>query len=326
MSEQREKVMNCQRLQESLWLYLYDEMAPEERAAAESHLEDCASCRAHLTEAEGLGALLSQRMESEPPPELLAESRLALDDALDREERSWRGWYRNFAYSVPVFYASRAASVFAVLVLGFGMGWLLGPKPAAGNGEIAQVPPAADATPALNSSAGLQNYRIQNIRELVPDPLTGTVRITLDAQGQMTLSGSLGNPQIQRVLLDTVRGYENAGIRRDTLGILRQYAAQREIRDTLIYAMQHDSNDGVRMEALDTLRTLEWSPQLRDAFLGVLRNDTNAGVRVAAVNALVRNADRQILPVLREFAESDENTYVRMQCASVVRELEGEEF
>ena len=317
--------MNCHQFEESLWLYLYDEMAAEERSLAEAHLSDCGDCRVRLSEAGGLRTLLSQREVPELAPEQIVEARMALDDALDREERSWRGFYRNLSNSLPMFYASRAAGVVAVLAVGFGLGWMLAPPRTQVNVSIPAAV-AADSAPVLNSTDGLHNYQIHNIRDLTPDPITGRVRVTLDAQGQVTLSGSLDNPQIQRVLLEAVRSYENPGIRRDSLGVLRANAANRDVRDTLIYAMLNDSNDGVRMEALDAVRSMRWSPAVRDSLVSVVRSDRNAGLRIAAVNSLVRNADRQMLPALREFAERDGNAYVRLQCASAVRRLEGEEF
>lgn len=319
-----EQAMNCETWEEKLWLYLYEEMTPGERAAADAHLSECAACRTRLEEAEGLRSLLARREEPEPPPELLAEARIALDEALDREDLGWRGWARALTRGVPMIYASRTATVLTILALGFGLGWMVrpratdgGPAPDGGNPVLVFAPEGGE---------GLANFRIHNISELEPDPQTGQLQITLDAQRHVTLSGSLDDPQIRQVLLHTVRNYNNPGIRRDTLDLLRQRAAIREVRDTFIYVMRNDANDGVRMEALEAVQGLEWSPEVRAAFLHVVQNDTNPGLRIAAVNALVGSADQQVLPVLRELAEKDSNTYIRMQCANAVRELEGEEF
>lgn len=320
-----ERVMNCHTLEDNLWLYLYEEMTPEERAAAQAHLHGCSACRTRIQEAEGLRALLSQREEPAAPPELLVEARMTLDEALDREELGWRAWFRMFSISFPAFYASRAAAVTTILVLGFGLGWVIRSRTIERPVEsvvVQQQPVNGVSLPA----APERGYRISNISELTPDPVTGQVRITLDAQRQVTFSGSLDDPRIQQVLLYAVRNYDNPGIRRDTLGLLRGRAASREVRETMIYAMLHDPNDGVRMEALEAVEDLGWSPELRDAFLTVLQGDSNPGVRVAAVNALVRNADDAVLPVLRKISTKDSNKYVRLQCASAVRELETEEF
>jgi hypothetical protein len=318
--------MNCQTLEDNLWLFLYEEMTPEEQAAADAHLQACSACRAHVQEAETLRALLSQREEPEAPPELLVEARMTLDEALDREELGWRAWFRMFNNSFPVFYASRAVAVMTILVMGFGLGWVIRPRPAespSGTAVVQQQPPVQGVSlPA----APEQGYRISNISELEPDPVTGKVQITFDAQRQVTFSGSLDDPRIQQVLLYAVRNYENPGIRRDTLDLLRDRPASREIRETMIFAMLHDPNDGVRIEALEAAEGQGWSPNLRDALLTVLQSDTNPGVRVAAVNALVRNADDSVVPVLREISTKDSNKYVRLQCASAVRELEQEEF
>ena len=317
--------MKCQTVEEQLWLYLYEEMAADERAVLDAHFARCEACRARLQEADGLRTLLAEREAAEPSPELLVEAREALEAALDRDEMGWRGWFRSLTSGVPALYASRAASVLTILVLGFGLGWMLGPSPAQspeGREDRRESFPVAFGAGGANPG----DYHISNISELAPDPQTGEVQITLDTQRQVTLSGSLDDPQIQRVLLFAVRNYENPGIRRDSLGLLRQRAGDREVRQTLIYVLANDANDGVRMEALEAAQSLGWSEDLRDALVGVVRSNANPGLRVAAVNLLVRNADLQALPVLREIANQDESTYVRMQCASAVRELAGEEF
>ncbi len=321
-----EQAMNCETWEEKLWLYLYEEMAPGERAAADAHLSGCAACRTRLEEAEGLRSLLTRREAPEPPPELLADARIALDEALDREDLGWRGWARALTRGVPMIYASRTATVLTILALGFGLGWMVRPGVTGSGSTTAPDGGNPALVGAPEGGEGLADFRIHSISELEPDTLTGQLQITLGTQRQVTLTGSLDDPQIRRVLLHTVRNYNNPGIRRDTLDLLRQRAAIREVRDTFIYVMRNDANDGVRMEALEAVQGLKWSPEVRAAFLHVAQNDTNPGLRIAAVNALAGSADRQVLPVLRELAEKDSNTYIRMQCANAVRELEGEEF
>lgn len=319
--------MNGEHLDEKLWLFLYEELPEEERAAAEAHLHGCAECRARLEEAESLRGLLAQRAFPEPSPELLVEARQALEVALDREQFGWRGWLRGWTMGAPLWSFSHAVTVLAILVIGFSLGWTVRPRVDVpvpedrGNADIVFAP--------LTATGGVSDpsaYRIRNITRLAPDPQTGRVMITLEAERRLSFTGSIADPRVRQVLIYTMRNYDNAGIRRDTLDLLRARSADREVRDTLIYAMLHDANDGVRLEALEVVRGLDWSSQIQDVLLEVLQKDSNPGVRIAAVNALVANADQQVLPALRKLAAGDGNTYVRMQCASAVRTLEGEEF
>ena len=115
-------------------------------------------------------------------------------------------------------------------------------------------PPAAisQVSNAGVASSDLENMRISGISGVAPDPQTGGVKITMDAERRVTLEGSLDDPKIQQVLVYAVKSYDNPGIRRDTLDALRSHADNPNIRQALIYAMQHDPNAGVRLEALAT--------------------------------------------------------------------------
>jgi len=126
-------------------------------------------------------------------------------------------------------------------------------------------------------------------------------------------------------LLYAVKDYDNPGIRRDTLDVLRASADDPAVRQALLYAMRHDPNPGVRLEALYAGQELLWDPAVRRAFLDALERDGNLGVRVAAIDVLAQGADEEILPVLRRLASTDSNRYVRLKCANALRAMKGNE-
>ena len=74
--------MNCQELEENLPLLLYGELSPWEQAACDEHLAGCAGCRAAREKLEQFHRVLAQRPRVEASPTLLAEARMALDEAL----------------------------------------------------------------------------------------------------------------------------------------------------------------------------------------------------------------------------------------------------
>jgi hypothetical protein len=310
--------MNCKKFEESLALYVYGELPGEEQAAWDAHLVTCAPCRAGLEEARRLQRLLSQRPAAEPTPQLLAQCRQALGEALDREPSpaGWTALLEEWLSFLPPSPAFRAAGALSVLVFGFGLGWMLRPRVAAtravspGNVSTATLAPDFD-----------NNMRFGGISRVVPDPQTGDVHITLEASRHVTLEGSLDDPRIQQVLLYAVKSYDNPGIRRETLDALRPRGNNPNVRQALLYAMGHDPNLGVRLEALDAVRGLDWGADARQAFLEVLERDTNPGLRAAAVDELARHADADSLAVLASLAANDSNRYVRLKCASAVREL-----
>jgi len=311
--------MNCKEVQENLALYLYDDLAPEGGAACESHFATCSSCQAALGKARRLQDLLLKRRAAEPSPELLVQCRQALDEALDQEALGWRALIPGWLPGVSAFGASRAISVSTLLVCGFALGWTLRSRPA----EVRLSP--AGAAPASILGSDLENIRIRDISRVAPDPSTGDVHITMDAERRVTLEGSLDDPRIQQVLVYALMNYKNPGIRRDTLDALRARPESPSVHKALLYAMRHDPNAGVRLEALAETQTMGWSPEVRQALLEMVERDNNPGARVAAIHALVRHADNEALPVLRRLAARDPNRYVRLKCATAVRELGGDE-
>jgi HEAT repeat protein len=101
-----------------------------------------------------------------------------------------------------------------------------------------------------------------------------------------------------------------------------------KVRDALISAMKVDENPAVRREALRALLKYPVDDKIRDGFLFVLSHDTNSGLRVAAINALLdlniqgKSLDKKILEELNKKAETDDNDYIRLRAASLLREVD----
>ena len=313
--------MDCKKFEENLALYSYDELPEEERAAADAHLEGCTECRARLDEVRRMHELLNKHSEVEPSPELLAECRMALDDAIDRElsSVSWKKLFQELWTGISIFPITRASAVLAMLLLGFGLGWTLRPHASAPNSNNL----APGASQASATEPDVSNMRINAITQVQPSPETGEVRITLDAERRVTLQGSLDDPRIRKLLVDAVKNYSNPGIRRDSLDALQSGGAHPSVRDALLYAIQNDPNSGVRLEALKAVRTMEWTPEVQRAVIGALAPNINPGVRVAAIDTLAEHADDTALPVFERLAASDSNRYVRLKSLTAIRRIEG---
>ena len=312
--------MNCHEIEENLPLLLYGELSAEEREALEAHLPGCATCRARLAKIEQLHRIVAARPKLEPSAALLAEARLGLEDVLDRESHGWPALLHNWPPLPRLQPASGFALGLVLVLAGFGVGWGLRP-------HVQRLV----STPGNYQSAGLtnpdlENMRISGISRVAPDPKTGGVRITLDAERRVTLEGSLDDPQIQQVLVYAVRSYDNPGIRRDTLDALRSHAASPNIRQALLYALRHDPNPGVRLEALEAVSGPQCGDEVHRALLDSLEHDTNPGVRVAAVDALVEHQEREgtdedIQKALAQLATRDQSPYIRLKCANALMKL-----
>ena len=313
--------MNCQKLEENLPLLLYGELSAAEQAACDEHLAGCASCRAAREKLEQFHQVLAQRPQVEVSAALLAEARMALDEALESQQHGWRALWHNGLPILRFQPASGFALALTLILCGFGLGWGLRPHAARLTSGVAEVNNAGVASPDL------ENMRISGISRVAPDPQTGGVKITMDAERRVTLEGSLDDPKIQQVLVYAVKSYDNPGIRRDTLDALRSHADNPNIRQALIYAMRHDPNAGVRLEALGAVCNMKSSDDVHTALLEALEHDTNPGVRVAAVDALIDHTEKEgcdapTAQALEHLATTDSNPYVRLKCANAMMKLE----
>jgi hypothetical protein len=316
--------MECREFEEYMTLDLYGDLPPEERALYKAHLANCAPCRAAREQVRGLHRVLAQRRRLEPSPDLLVECRQALSDALEKERLGWHGLIREwlaFLQLPPQRVVSRLAFVLTLVVFGFGLGWTLRPR-------AERVVPSgpSNVTSSSLAEADLENMRINDISRVAPDPQTGDVRITMDAQRRFTLEGSLDDPRIQQLLVYAVKSYDNAGIRRDTLDALRARTKSPNVRAALLYTMQHDPNVGNRLAAMDAARAMQGGDDLQQTLINVLEHDRNMGVRVESVDLLVDQMERQgrdeaTLGALARLATNDSNSYVRLKCASALRKL-----
>jgi hypothetical protein len=316
--------MICTEFEEYLTLELYGDLPPEQRAVYEEHVAACPHCQALRKQARAVHEILAERPRLEPTPDLLAECRQGLAEALDRERLGWHGLVRewlSFLQLPPQRVAPRLAFALTLLVFGFGVGWTLRPHAAA---VLPSQP--GNATASSLADADLDNIRINDISRVAPDPKTGDVHITMDAQRRVTLEGSLDDPRIQQLLVYAVKSYDNAGIRRDTLDALRARSKNPNVRAALLYTLQHDPNVGNRLAALDAVRGMQGGNDLQQSLVEVLEHDRNVGVRVESVDLLVDQMERQgrdeaTLSALGRLATSDSNSYVRLKCSSALRKL-----
>jgi HEAT repeat protein/putative zinc finger protein len=315
--------MNCKDLEQALPFYLYDELSADERVAYEKHLEWCAACRQALEDSRHLHEVLAERPRIEPTPELVVHCRQALDETLDREQLGWRALMRSLpALASLRFSGSGALAMLTLVLFGFGLGWTLRPH----SGVL--LSPSKGTPPIEKSDLGTPDLgHISDISQVSPDPKTGEVRITVNAERRVTLEGSLDDPRIRELLVGAVKSYDNAGIRRDTLDILKQRSDNPAVREALLHAMRNDPNAGLRLEALKAVAGME-GKDLHQALLDVVEHEKNPGVRFAAVDALtdhvVKDKDNGMLPALEELAREDPESYVRMRCASAVHALLGD--
>ena len=317
------ETLTCKTLEKNFELYLYEELGPEDRGAMEQHLATCFACQEKLASTRKLHGLMNQRAAMEPGPEVLARCRSSLEEAPEREQHGWRSLTRDLGQAwmdLPAWiHPSRAMAALTLILFGFGLGWMIRPR------VHAVVPPIQPGAASAPQYTGADLGRISSISQVDPNPQTGQVRITLNAERRVTLEGSLDDPRIRQVLVYAVKKYDNTGIRLDTLSALKNGSSDPAVREALLYALLHDPNAGVRLEALKTVRQMGWNPEVRGALLQAVQRDANPGVRVTAIDDLVNHAvedhDQGLVPVLQHLSSTDSNNYVRVKALAALQEL-----
>ncbi len=311
--------MKCEWVRENIVLHVYGELADDARHELEQHVARCADCAAELKAEQDFHALLSQDRAAEPSPNLLAASRMRLQEALETAKQGSffsrlafdpANWLRQIRFSPAL------ASV--ILILGFAGG--VGTTYKIYGSHLNQNSPIVAAN---NGSQPGSEPSIAAIDSITPVPGTDQVSIKYNTLSTQEAQGSLNDQRIQQLLLYAARNNYNSGVRMDSVGLMTQNPNDTHFRDALIYALQYDSNPGVRFKALDALGPyVKQDTRVRDALLQALVNDTNPGVRTEALRMLEPvKADGSVRGVLMTLAAKDSSTYIKSQARTMLAQL-----
>lgn len=302
--------MTCEEARKNLPLFLYGELSFDEEELVEVHMDECASCRAALARDKAMfGAL--DGAEIVPAPGALEESRMELRRRLAHSEQPTRrsNWWDKVreGFTIHFHFApgiAQVAGAAAMLVLGF-VTARMAPNSLLGN---------------FHSAGVMDNPATSRVRYVEPTS-PGRVQIVIDETHQRVLSGSLDDQSIQRLLLTAAKDPSDAGLRVESVDLLKNNSQSAEIRKALVYALEHDPNAGVRLKALDGLKQFAEDPDTRQALTSVLLKDDNPGVRTQVIDLLVQRHTDAMVGVLQELMEKEDNSYIRMRCQKVLQEM-----
>jgi len=306
--------MNCDWVKANIVLYVYDELGDDSRYELKQHVERCADCACELANASSFKTKLAVTPALEPSPNLLASSRMRLQEALETVEQ-YRGWRRLILEPGEWLRQLKLAPAVAALIFIIGFGAGIGASYRILNGNAALV---AGSRPALTaadnpSAEDPSEASVVGITGIVQQPGSKNVAIKYETVVPQSVSGSLEDPRIQQLLLFAARSNSNSGLRMDSVDLLTQKPQDEQVREALMYALNYDNNPGVRLKALEGLgQYVKGDIQVRNAVLSALMNDRNAGVRTEAIQMLrpVR-ADASVRQVLVHLAGQDQNTSIR---------------
>ncbi len=306
--------MKCESAFESIVLLSYGELPDEMAGPLEQHLAECENCRAELEAMRWFDEHLALRPVVEPSPNLLAQSRMRLDDALDmipphgivtRLRTSFFRWMGHI----------QSAPALATLLLGVGF--------LSGNFtyryQVAHEPKPMPTTVLSHAADGV----IANVTGIVQTPNTDLVQVNYNRVVPETMEGSLDNPEIRQLLLMGTNAAAAGPVRMNSVALLTDACKTERgcqptpdgkgIRHALMVSLRYDSDAGVRMKALEGLQQYVGQDQhVRDAVSEALMSDRDAQVRKLAVEMLqpVRT-DSSVQQVLRTVSTQDVNPYIR---------------
>lgn len=315
--------MKHPKFREMMELALLQELNDSELEKLHGHLLECDDCQYEydkLNEFYKAVDKLDKRVTDEIS---LQSARRELRLELDREiskrsffEKMIEG-VKNFSFNYSRPLISGAASLAAGLVMGYFF---------FNSGSAGVINSAAQIDPSTT--------RITNVRFVQPAGTDGEVHFTFEAVRPVTMKGNVNDPKIQMVLAQALLNEKNPGSRFNTVSAIanqtenKTNAVDPAIKSALISTLKLDDNPGVRKRALTALLNLPYDSQIKEALIYSLVNDANSGIRIAAINGLTsatmdgNKFDEETLKILKQKSQTDDNEYIRIRAASLVKEAQ----
>jgi len=317
--------MKCEIAQQNMIFAGYGELHDEQIDGLEEHLAGCEACRRELEGLRELQETLALHPMLEPSPNLLAQSRMRLDEELDLIPA-----HGVLTYVRGLFFGSLAniQGSPALTVLLVGLGFFAGYFTL--RYQIAHQP----VQPAQNGSVHFTketDATIANISGVIRTPDSEIVQVNYNRIVPETMEGSLDDPEIRKLLMMGSMDGASAGVQETSVGALVDeckagHRCQAEsdgkgIRGALLFVLRYDKNPAVRMKALEGLQPyIAQDKRVRDTVLDALMHDPNASVRAASVGLLPPvQADSSVRQVLRTLSKQDANPYIRTASWNVLQ-------
>ncbi len=295
----------CHSCSEQIPLYAYGELPPEQEELFEQHLSACTDCTAALGAYRRVMSALDE-VSMEPAPNLLSECRYGLRAALEAEQRAGvpsrivsGGWWTQQFHSLMHSSIGFRVPVGAMALIAVGF-------------FAAKVAPDLGARTAQAS--------LTNVHSVQADA-SGNIQIGVDDTQRKTISGSITDPKIRKLLIDASQDAGDAGVRVESVDMLKDYCAMVDVRNALMDRLLKDPNPGVRMKAIEGLKRFGSDPNVRKTLATVLAKDANPGVRMQAIDLLTAQQDTSLVGLLQTLMQKEDNSYVRLKMRGALEDM-----
>jgi len=328
--------MNCELAHERIVTAAYGELADDRVHELLRHLGECGECRKEQEQFQAMKVLADVLPVQEPGPNLVARSRLRLDEALDTLPPM--RWYellmQRFLNNMASLQAAPVAAAL-LLVAGIGAGSLGGYQFAQSRVAVratANAPViASDQSPAVSQAelAPTNIASVANVSSIMRKPGGEMVEVNYNQLVPRHIEGSLDSPEIRQLLMRATENASSAGVRDDSVALLAAecragHSCQAAgIRDALMVALRYDKNAHVRIKALEGLQPyVAEDIRVRDAILHALLNDNDPHIRTESINLLEPvEADTSVRQVLYSVSTSDDNPHIRNASQKVLSQV-----
>jgi hypothetical protein len=314
--------MNCEQAHELITMAVYGEAADVEMHELEVHMRECVACCKQWREVAALKVLAEAYPVQEPNANLVARSRLRLEEALDALPprsclvRLRQRFVNGFAGLGAVPLAASALLLAGVAAGAWG-GYRLapghdGPPPMRAGSPPPPPPGMAPGEPGDPGAA-------VSISSIVRRPGGQAVEIVYNQVAPRRVEGSLDDPAIRQLLMLASANADSQDVRDNSVDLMAAECRAGHsckpagIRDALIMALRSDKSAGVREKALKGLASyVAEDMRVRDAVLAALLYDPSAHIRAQAIGILEPvEADTSVRQALHAAANSDQSSQIR---------------
>src|SRR5215469_4626395 len=260
--------MNCELAHERIVMAAYGELADDAAHELDRHLAACVGCARERDQLQAMRLLADAYPVADPDPNLMARSRMRLEEALDAVPP--KRWFERVLQKLRNNAANlQAAPVAAclLLIIGGGAGSLAGyhvaqmraAKNVTDTGMQSPQPEVSNLTNTPGNGTGtnsgdLQAPEIANISSIVRQPNSEFVEVHYNQIVPQTMRGSLDDLPIRQLLMLASANAPNTVIRGDSVDLLASecraghHCQGAGIRDALMVALRYDRNAGVRQK------------------------------------------------------------------------------
>jgi hypothetical protein len=316
--------LSCDAAHEQITLLLYGELSDEACHRLEQHLADCADCRDELEVTRALSSAMAILPVREPSPNLIAQTRLRIDEALEQAPSdSWFTHFRRSLWTDLRLLRTAPLAAATMLFVGAGLGYV--------GFKIAR-PPVATHTIV---DTGPDTEPIVAVTGVSQDPATSLVRVEYSRLMPNTAVGPADDRIIRSLLLLGTRAPLNTSVQDEALSILTHTcsvtvggttgdcAADDSLRSALMVALRYDPHSNVREQALSGLAPyLAEDMHVRDAVLEAVLNDGDPQIRAQAIRMLAPvAADSSVQQVLQNVATHDGNPLLRTVSRTMLEQM-----